>query len=471
MVFHKELLALYSDYTGTKPVRVEAIPPSGSGRRYFRLFGDSNPVIAAYNPDISENEAFFYLTNHLAEKGFRVPKLFAVSSCRRFYLLQDLGNVSLLDLIERNRKQQSDSHNNLLLRVVSDLVEFQTKGAVAISTDKLFPIARISAQTIRWDLNYFKYCFLKLSGVIFDEIKLEALFDWLTGAIGKQPYTLQYRDFQSRNILVSENTPYYIDYQGARMGPPTYDIASFLYQARAQFSNSQRIHLLNEYAALLSEQTGIEYAQIITDFQISAIFRILQTLGAYGYRGLFQRKEHFRKSISPALNNLSELLAGINLPQFAYLNDLIGTVKEQFLLVPDTHSIPENEGLTVTIYSFSLKKGYPPEHPEHGGGFVFDCRFLPNPGRIDSYKLLTGLDLPVVQYLDAETAVQEFLQNIFQMIGDVIQTYQKRGFSHLSVSFGCTGGQHRSVYCAEKLARNIAERFGIPTRVTHRELS
>jgi len=346
---------------------------------------------------------------------------------------------------------------NLIGQAISNLARFNILGFDGIDESKLYPISHFDIKSVMWDLYYFKYCFLKPSGVTYSEAELENVFGYLAEKVlnGDNQF-LQFRDFQSRNIMILANQPYFIDYQSARVGSGLYDIASFLYQAKANFSDSTRQQFLVHYLDELSKYRSIDRSEMVAQFPYMAIFRILQTLGAYGFRGLFERKTHFIQSVPLALHNLSNLLAKVDDRRLRYLSQL----NKELLSKYQVEQSEDFDGLTVQVYSFSIKSGYPPLNPEHGGGFVFDCRYLPNPGQLDLYKNLTGLDKPVIDYLLSLDEVNVFCDNAFSLVKSAIDRYLSRNFKHLSVGFGCTGGQHRSVFCAENLVKQLKSTFG-----------
>ncbi|MDI3527632.1 MAG: hypothetical protein PWR03_1815 [Tenuifilum sp.] len=467
---HTDILKdLFQSVTKELPTSIVKLPKSGSSRVYYRIQSSNKSFIGTFNEDVNENLAFSYLSSHLESNGIPVPKILAISDCKRYYIQTDLGSISLLDKI----LHLTPNDNQLLpelKNVVKFLARFNAKAYHNIDISKLYPVKYFDKKSATWDLNYFKYCFLNPSDIQIDENKLDDIFDYIADKVlDVDNQFLQYRDFQSRNIMLTNNGPFFIDFQSARIGSGLYDLASFLFQARANFSSDIRNKLLEYYIDELSTYRKIDKFKMLETFPFMALFRVLQTLGAYGFRGLVERKSHFLQSIPLALNNLNQLLESINDSNLIYLNEIAATLKQLY-----SYSFGSAfNGLTLNVYSFSLKKGYPPVNPEHGGGFVFDCRFLPNPGRIDEFKPLTGLDKPVISYLDKIEQVSDFMSHAFAMIKVAIDQYITRDFKHLSVGFGCTGGQHRSVYCAERFARMVKGHFtgnNIKVIVKHIEL-
>ncbi len=461
-----KLIALFIKIYGSEPTGVQPLPRSGSSRIYYRLISGNFSCIGTYNPDVRENEAFIYLSAHLDSKSIPVPKVLVVSECRQYYLQTDLGLTSLMDIIN-SPEYTPDLVKPLLHSTLESLIRFQVDGYNGLDKSKLYPIALFDRKSVFWDLYYFKYCFLKTSGIVFDEVILEDSLDYLADIVLNCDLEyLQFRDFQSRNVMILNKRPYFIDFQGARVGPGLYDLASFLYQAKANFSVPVRDSLLEFYLDGLSKFRTIDQKKMKDRMPYLALFRMLQTLGAYGFRGLVERKPHFIESIPQAIGNIHIELKKLSDPKLNFLSGLIDQLKQRF----PQHSVDKSNGLTVQVWSFSLKNGYPPLHPEHGGGFVFDCRFLPNPGRQPDFQGYSGLDEPVKQYLAQSAEVQNFISQTFSLVKDAVNNYSIRGFKHLSVAFGCTGGQHRSVYCAVMLAKLLADIPGIEVKVKHLEL-
>jgi len=465
---HAELAKLFRNTFSVEPLCFEPIPVSGSLRKYYRLQNGNTSAVGTFSPDVDENRTFFKLTDCFTRQSLNVPQVLAISPCMRYYLQSDLGSTSLFDIITSPGKFPQHNLNNFLSIAVTSLVDFQVKGFNEISSSGQLQLPLFDRTSMMWDMYYFKYCFLKPSGVSFNEQLLESDFEWFAKELLEQKHFLfQYRDFQSRNIMVHNNQLYFIDYQGGRIGPPLYDIASFLYQARAKLDNDKRFELLSLYLDRLNCLLSIDKEELKAKFPAMAMFRIMQTLGAYGFRGFFEKKTHFIQSIPLAVDNFINLSRSAPGPHTAYITDLL----EQYrvLFQPSSCLSPSGQELTVYITSFSFKNGYPEEHPEHGGGFVFDCRCLPNPGRMGRYKNLTGLDFEVIQFLDESDEAQRFIANATALVKDAVENYCQRRFSYLSVAFGCTGGQHRSVYCASKLALAIENTKNVRVVVQHRE--
>jgi len=470
---HIEILSnLFNDLYKYKPLEINQLPKSGSSRIYYRIKGNDSSVIGAFNTDVKENKAFFSLTRHFIQKGLKVPKLLAISKDQQYYLLSDLGDLTLYSHLTCHLKDSlyDDKMMNYFKSALFHLVRFQTEGADGFDFSNCYPKKVFDRRSVMWDFSYFKYSFLKPTGVIFDEDKLEDDFDSFTSyLLNDEMVYFQYRDFQSRNIMVKDEGLYFIDYQGGRRGPCLYDVASLLYQAKAAIPQAQRDLLFNYYLSELNSKRKVEIDILKNRFPAFVLFRVIQTLGAYGYRGYFEGKAHFLQSIPPAIENLNSIL-GLSYPDIdiTYLKSILKQVVEIYKQKSEQTQL--FKGLTIDITSFSLKNGYPSLNVEHGGGFIFDCRSLQNPGRLAKYKELTGLDKPVIEYLDAKTEVDVFMNQAFEMINNAAENYLTRGFKYLSVGFGCTGGQHRSVYCAARLAKMLEKLQGVKIYLSHREL-
>ncbi len=528
----QQLSQLYLDHFGHQPAHIEPLSGAGSNRRYYRLWHQADPtqgsVVGVVGDNLRENHAFLTLASHMTQAQLHVPQVLAVSSDQMRYLQQDLGSTSLYDLLVADRSQATP----LLMQVMRDLPRLQ------FLTARGFDFAahaarepRFGGMTIRWDLNYFKYCFLKLTGCSMDEMRLEADFERLTTTLldcngEDEPMAFLYRDFQSRNVMIHEGQPHYIDFQGGYLGPIYYDVASFLWQSRAAYTPQLREELLTTYVDALQEFLPISMRVFRHRLRVFVFFRLLQTLGAYGFRGIHEHKAMFLSPINQALQALVALThpdsepafhncslragqnatlqalfgdsftgswgpddsAGCNVSDdgFAdstqpaidtfeleddcpYLCQLLGEVAQ----MPRFQPQPASGQLVVRITSFSYKRGIPEDYSGNGGGFVFDCRAPLNPGRYPFYKHLTGLDQPVIDFLEGRldtegrptqapvegTDMMHFVQNVYRLVDPAVRTYLDRGFTSLVVNCGCTGGQHRSVYCAQHLADHLRQEF------------
>lgn len=470
-----QLRQLFAAWAGEPCLRCTAIGAGGSARRYYHMEGVSHRCIGAVGDDLRENEAFFAFSRHLHDKAVAVPELYAVADDRRRYLQQDFGDLTLYSLL-RLKKQQGGGFDAEMLalykQVLSDLDALQRAGRDA-DFSLAYPRADFDRRSMLWDLDYFKYNFLKLAHIDFDEERLEDDFENLVGFLLQADCGyFMYRDFQGRNIMVLERSPQprlgYIDYQGGRRGAAQYDVASLLYSAKSDLPEAIRRELLQHYVRVHGDP------QFMTHFWGYVLLRILQTLGAYGYRGIFERKPYFLESIPLAVGNLRRLLQEHPLP--LALPELERTieniVQRQDGAAPPSQQQAASDRLTVTVQSFSYKQGIPDNASGNGGGHIFDCRALPNPGRYAEYQCYTGADGPVVEFLRKEPAVDLFLQHAQAIVRQSVDKYLERRFTHLSVGFGCTGGQHRSVYCACRMAEWISANYPqVQVVLLHREQS
>lgn len=464
---------MFSDFFGEGVISIVPMPESGSNRNYYRITGKSHSAIGIYNSDLRENEAYFYLTEQLRDNDLNVPLIYSIHHDRSFYLMEDLGDVTMYSWLRTNNftDEFSPEAMKMYKRVIDEMPKFQIHAARNLDFSKCYPRAEFDAQSVMWDLNYFKYYFLKLAGVTIDEQYLQDDFESLTDFLLEADRNFFiYRDFQSRNIMIHDDRLYFIDFQGGRKGALQYDPASLLFEAKTHLSGDIRNELIEYYITVISHKLKkFNSSDFLHYYHGYVLIRILQAMGAYGYRGYFERKSYFLQSIPPALENLSGILQSgtlqVHLPElYKALSGLMQSSKIDELYVKD-------EQLTLVIRSFSYKKGIPPDYTEHGGGFIFDCRGLPNPGRHERYQQLTGRNKEVADFLGREKQVDKFLQYVFVLINDTLKTYRQRGFTRLSVAFGCTGGQHRSVYCAEKLKDMIVKQPGIKVLLYHRELN
>ena len=457
----------------------------GSNRVYTRVEQDGRTVIRVDGTNRDENRAFIYLARHFRAKGLPVPEVLWVSDDEMSYTQEDLGDTLLFDAIRHGRETGCflPEERTLLARTIRALAHIQIEGAEGLDWNMCFPVPAMDERSIRWDLNYFKYCFLKGTGIEFSEPKLEDEFDKIvengTLAFSRSPLAFLYRDMQSRNVMIRNGQPYFIDFQGGRRGPTQYDVASFLWQAKANIPQSLRNDLIDAYLDELEKITNsprgdksqiTNRAEWLSALPHFVLFRTLQVLGAYGYRGYFERKQHFLESIPRALQNLQEVLA--ELPEYVYLRELAESLTGEAGLTAKrsvSAAVCQRSGLTVTIYSFSYKRGIPADESGNGGGYVFDCRSTHNPGKYDEYKQLTGLDQPVIDFLENDGEILTFLESVDKLVDHHVARFMERGFTNLQVAFGCTGGQHRSVYCAEHLAHHLKEKYNVQIHLIHRE--
>ncbi len=467
----EELRRLFMDWSGEQGIEITALPAAGSYRQYYRLIGQSKIAIGVYSPDKQENRAFMAFTRHFHNCGLAVPEIYTENTESDCYLISDLGDLSLLQKLEQGRKDGRPDAvtKDLYKATIAELPRFQIEAGNDLDYNLCYPVKEFDARSMRWDLNYFKYYFLKLLKIPHNEYALENDFDRLILYLlkaGNQSF--MYRDFQARNILIHKGVPHFIDYQGGRRGPLQYDLASLLFQVKAALPYDFREEMLEHYLSCLSQYQKIDTNSFTQHYYGFVLIRLLQVMGAYGFRGYFERRAHFLQSIPYAIENLRWWLDNVKLEPV--LPELTRSLK--ILANTEVKSFQPNdgEGLTISVNSFSFKNGVPPDYSGHGGGFVFDCRALPNPGRYEHFKSFTGRDPLVIQFLQREQKVNIFLTNIFKLVDQSILEYMNRGFSNLQVNFGCTGGQHRSVYCAEKLARYLEEKYSLKVILYHTEL-
>ena len=454
------LTQMVTDYTGKQPITCAALAQSGSHRRYYRFtFEEGNTLIGTYNEDVTENKAFFEYTRFFAAQQLNVPALLAVHEDQKHYLLNDLGTQTLYDKLCETKKENGDFQKvmDYYKKVVAALPKFQLTAKKGLDMSVAYPRAAFDRQSMQWDLNYFKYYYLKMVYVPFNEQLLEDDFqrfmDYLLSI--DDDYFL-YRDFQSRNIMVNQDDVWFIDYQGGRKGALQYDIASLLYDAKADLSPEIRQELLECYMDNLAQYIPIDRKRFTADFNAFALIRIMQAMGAYGYRGYFEKKAHFLQSVPYAIRNMRYLLQHNALPaNLPELRHVLQTVVDSYVEPVKE----ESDILTVTVQSFSYKKGIPEDNSGNGGGFVFDCRALPNPGREKRYATFTGKDDCVIEYLQQYKEVETFVNHVCALVDMSVENYLERRFTHLTVNFGCTGGQHRSVYFAEQTAAHLREKY------------
>ena len=463
------LRPLFESYTGQKLSEIVELPASGSNRRYFRLKGGNISLIGAIGTNKQENHSFIYLAKHFREKGLHVPAVLAVSEDGGAYIQEDLGDQVLFSMVAQGRESglYSPLETDLLRRTIEQLPRLQFLGAKDLDWKNCYPQEAFDARMIDFDLNYFKYCFLKATGLEFNEIQLQEDFEkFKADLLQDQDNTFLYRDFQARNVMIKDGEPWFIDFQGGRRGPIYYDVASFIWQARSRFPEDLKQDLIRCYLRALQQYKQVDEAQFRSRLRLFVLFRTLQVLGAYGFRGYFEKKPHFLASVPYALSNLRKLLE-TPFTDYPYLNGLL----EQLASMPELNEIPQDHRLSVHIYSFAYKKGIPTDTTGNGGGYVFDCRSVNNPGKYEYYRQFNGTDPEVIKFLEDDGEVATFLNSVYQLVDAHAKRFIERKFTNLQVCFGCTGGQHRSVYCAEHLARHLMDKFDIKVTITHRELN
>jgi aminoglycoside/choline kinase family phosphotransferase len=443
----------------------------GSGRKIVRLAGEKLSAIGILYDVREENVAFLEFSRHFRRHGLPVPEIYAEDLSHGAYLEEDFGDTSLFEFLSKNRAGENIAPQvvDVYRKVVAVLPRFQIEAGRDLNYKVCYPCASFDRQSIAWDLNYFKYYFLRLAGIPFNEQALEDDFGRLSELLLSAPrdYFL-YRDFQSRNIMLRDAQPFFLDYQGGRKGALQYDIASLLYDAKADLPPELRKQLLDHYLDTLAGFIKLEREVFMRHYYAYVYVRLMQALGAYGFRGFYERKAHFLQSVPYALKNLRWLLHHVKLP--VALPTLMDAFKSMLASEKLLSLAGEAENLIVRIFSFSFHRGLPKDETGHGGGFVFDGRSIPNPGREERFKSLTGKDAPVIDYLNQQESVHQFLASVLSLVDSSVSNYQQRGFKNLMVSFGCTGGQHRSVYLAEQLAKRLRARNGLEVVVRHLEL-
>ena len=502
----KKLIEIFKQHFGHEPQRCTPLAKAGSNRQYFRMYAnEGKSVIGVIGQSVAENRTFIYLSRHFSNKGLPVPHIFEVSTDEMCFLQTDLGQRALYDALKEARNNDfnyTHQHIQLIERTLRLLPHIQVRGAEGLDFSRCGQPTHFNKESAMFDFNYFKYCFLRTTEIPHDEVRLEHDMQHMAAdlAHGENSY-FQYRDFQARNVMLSDSDePYFIDFQGGRKGPFYYDLASFLWQASAKYSYKLRRNLVAEYYDALKQYIEVPNTRhFVARLTLFVLFRTLQVLGAYGFRGYFEHKQHFIDSIPPAMDNLRDLLKlRADILPYPYLHDVLTRLTElpQFAH-KETPVLPRTDGfrttdnsiyphhpmdglptfskydgkgpLVVDVYSFSYRKGIPEDPSGNGGGYVFDCRSTHNPGRYEPYKKQTGLDEPVIRFLEDDGEILEFLDHVYALADKHVARYIQRGFTHLMFCFGCTGGQHRSVYSAQHLAEHLHDKFGIEVRINHRE--
>ncbi len=466
------LSELYEQWSGETPTKVVKLAQSGSNRVYYRLSSTTRSAIGTHSPDKKENKAFLQFTKHFWNKGLCVPELYLVAEEKGIYIQQDLGDTALYQLLPAEGKAFSEDLVGLYKKIIRHLTLIQIKGAEGIDYSVCYPRQAFDRQSMLWDLHYFKNFFLKLADIPFDEQALEDDFErFIDYLLQADCSHFMFRDFQSRNIMVLDNEPYFIDYQGGRKGALQYDLASLLFQAKGNIPHNIREQLLDYYLDQVELMLRVDRKTFKSYYYGYVLIRCLQAMGAYGFRGLFERKEHFIASIPYAMKNVSWWLENVQIPvEMPELRKCLREMVKSKQFEPYDKTRGAQSPLVVKVTSFSYKKtSYPKDTTENGGGFAFDCRAIENPGRYDEYKKLTGRDKPVIDFLKQQETMTDFLQNTFALVDASVENYIERGFEHLSVNFGCTGGQHRSVYSADALAKHLTDKYGVKVSLEHIE--
>lgn len=464
------LKQLFESYTGQEMTDITELNSSGSNRRYFRLTGKSGiTLVGVIGLNLKENQAFCGLSRHFLEKGIKVPRVLAVSDDGMSYIQEDLGDDLLYTVVAQGREsgEYSSYERSILRRTVEMLPKIQFKGAEDLDYSICFPEPAFNGRMVMFDLNYFKYCFLKATGLEFDEVRLQDDFEKLhDDLLRDDSNTFMYRDFQARNVMIKDGEPYFIDFQGGRRGPIYYDVASFIWQARSRYPEDLKNELVETYLrSLRGYLPGVDEKEFRERLRLFVLFRTLQVLGAYGFRGYFEKKPHFLASVPYAIDNLRRMLQ-TPFERYPYLTEVLTKLTE----MQQFYETAEDRRLQVKIFSFAYKKGIPSDQSGNGGGYVFDCRSVNNPGKYEYYRQFTGMDQEVIKFLEDDGEIITFLDHVYSLVDAHVKRFIERKFTHLQVCFGCTGGQHRSVYCAEHLAAHLVRKFDIRVSVTHREL-
>jgi aminoglycoside/choline kinase family phosphotransferase len=468
---------LFEKHFHAPPERIQPLQGElgGSGRKIIRLSRGKHSAIGILYGVREENAAFLAFSRHFRRHGLLVPEIYEEDLDRGAYIEEDLGDTTLFDFLSLNRSGESIAAPvvEFYRKVAAELPRFQIEAGRDLDYSVCYPRGSFDRQSINWDLNYFKYYFLRLAAIPFNEQALEDDFDRLTNLLLEAPGDFfLYRDFQSRNVMLHNGKPFFVDYQGGRKGALQYDIASLLFDAKADLPPDLRQQLLDAYLEALSVHIKFDREAFLRYYYAFVYVRIMQALGAYGFRGFYERKAHFLQSVPYALKNIRWLLHNAKLPielptLLSAFQNMLGS--EKLLgLAPQTHSQTQN--LVVRIFSFSFHNEMPKDDAGNGGGFIFDGRSLPNPGREERFKQLTGKDAPVIDYLNQQESVQRYLANVASLVDASVASYQQRGFKNLMVSFGCTGGQHRSVFLAEHLAERLRGQSEVEVVVRHLEL-
>lgn len=466
----EDLQELFKQIFGAPADSMERLSVAGSRRKYFRIRGSGHTCVGVYSQDPLETRVFLEFTRHFRSVGLNVPELLEENAGKGVYLLQDLGDRTLCREVEENRDDGGFPADIVALyrTALDHLLRFQVDGHRELDYSVCVPRQVFDRQSILWDLNHFKYYFLKLLGIPFDEQALEEDFHSFAGFLARASTDhFMYRDFQSRNIILHEDDLYFVDYQGGRKGALQYDVAALLFEARVDLPPDLREQLLEYYLEKLRVKTGIREAAFREFYFGFVLVRILQAMGAYGLRGIHENKPLFLQSIPYAIRNIARLrersLVPEGMPELSACLARICDLEEWKEHAPE-------DALTVRINSFSFKSGLPRDLSGNGGGFVFDCRALPNPGREERFRPFTGLDREVIRFLEDKKEVGEFLDRAFSLVKQSAEEYRVRGFNQLMVSFGCTGGKHRSVYCAERLQEYLSKELKVNTKIVHRDL-
>ncbi len=465
-----EISQLFQSIGNPCPDRIEKLPQSGSDRIYFRIYSGEKTVIATYNLNQKETRTFIYFSRHFVQAGLPMPAILGVNATDTLYLQEDLGVESLLNKLEQNG--HGDYVYSLFQKSLQALAKVQILGDKGLDYDWCLTAKEFGKQAIMSDLLYFKYYFLDTLQLPYDKQAMLDDFEALSTYLTRTEYKyFMFRDFQSRNIIVKSDTVHFIDYQGGMKGALQYDVASLLWQAKAELSEEWKDSLLEYYMDQVESilQKPVDRITFVSQYNGYVLIRLLQVMGAYGFRGLFERKAHFLASIPLAMRNLQFFIGhkriGIVTPEFNRVLQLV--VADEMIKRFEPMKATADTPLLIDINSFSYKKGIPADESDNGGGFVFDMRSILNPGRFDEYKTLNGTDKSVQDFLEQRTRMNEYLNSVWDLIDIAVEDYIQRGFHHLMINFGCTGGQHRSVYAAEQTARHLRNKYKLKINLNH----
>lgn len=460
----------FRKWKGSAPETITRLPQSGSDRVYFRLTYLEGQVIGAFNPSLEENDAFVGFSNHFRSKGLPVPEIYVYYPDVMVYFLEDLGDTNLFTwLFQRNEEERFNEETEaLFMTVAADLVRIQTEGIEGLDLSLCYPHRSFDRQSIVWDLNYYKYMFLKLIAAPFNETRLERDFETLTRFLldAGQDYFL-FRDFQTANIMIRDGKPWYIDYQGGRLGAPHYDIASLVYDAKAYIPAHIRQKTLDRHLDLFAKATGKSRESLERYSGAFTLIRLMQALGAFGFRGLHENKPTFTESIVPAVELMNELLAGdavqIDLPELKKASEAVPLQRKYRILAH------YQDLVRINIESFSYVKGRTVSY-DTGSGFVFDCRGMRNPATVAELNELTGLDPEVVEFFGNDDEAVAFAGDCTNLIRNSLPMMRRKGILDIRAAFGCVGGRHRSVWCAVRVASMLSSMSGVEVTVTHTAL-
>lgn len=468
------LKEVFENWSDEKAQSINKLPSSGSSREYYRISGNNKTVIGAINDNREENVAFLKFSKHFKNKGLAVPEIYTEDLDNNIYLEEDLEDKTLFDhLLEvRINSDFPDELINIYKKVLDELLKFQIFAGNDLDYSYCYPRASFDKQSMHWDLSYFKYYFLKLADIPFSEQKLEDDFNtFISYLLSENCDYFLYRDFQSRNVMLKNNKVFFIDYQGGRKGALQYDVASLLYDSKADLPQEIRQELLDYYIINLKKHQEVDENKFKQYYYGYVLIRMMQAMGAYGFRGFYEKKKHFLQSIPYALKNLTWILNNIEFPiEIPDMFDVLHKLTISKKLKKYEPRKKRKSPLTVSISSFSYKNGIPEDRSGHGGGYVFDCRVIHNPGKYDEYKELTGKDQAIIDFFAKEEDIKDFLENVFSLVDMTVEKYEDRNFSNLMINFGCTGGQHRSVYSAELLKEHLQEKYAVQIVLWHREM-